>query len=104
MADALKAEGNKLFAAKSFDEAVYVRPQCPSTSPLADPELAVPNSAKQSSSNLKITFSTPTDQAPMRLLSNSTKRSKMPPRRPRSSPTGRKDGAERALLCTAQAI
>ena len=62
-ADALKAEGNKAFAAKQFDEAVYVELEvvlCPTTD-----ALLAQSSEKPLSSNPQITSYIQTDLEPM---------------------------------------
>jgi len=64
MADALKAEGNKLFAAKDFQGSMLVNTPalCYSFAHLAN-KSAVRSSPKLLSSTLPITFSTPIDPA-----------------------------------------
>jgi hypothetical protein len=65
MADALKAEGNKAFAAKNFGEAAYVQAATLTKLLLTYICLTATNSHKPSSSTRRIMFSTPTAPALM---------------------------------------
>jgi len=61
MADALKAEGNKAFAEKKFEEAMYVPIKYSLRFLIALLKFQATNSPKLLSWNLQIMFFTPTD-------------------------------------------
>src|SRR4051794_25930108 len=104
MADALKAEGNKAFAAKNFQEAVYVQAGTNVRSVLTGHLLLATSLRRLSSLNQQTTSCTPTAPAHMLPSDSSTRRWKTQTRPLKSSRSGPKAGVARALRFMAKEI